>query len=99
MIENNKRDAKTFSILSVDSPKLFQAVRAAKKVADVSVKKLTVKDRVYAGDDVCDGFFDSISPSKHWLIQIWIYLPTSSLQVRIMRTFLRFVKKSSRSQE
>ena len=64
MIENNQRDAKTFSILSVDSPKLFQAVRAAKKVANVSVKKLTVKDRVYAGDDVCDGFFDSISHLK-----------------------------------
>ena len=64
MLESNKHDAMTFSVYTSESPTLYQAIRAARRTADVPVKKLTVGDKLYEGDEVCDGFYDSISYLK-----------------------------------
>ena len=64
MLENIKRDTRLTSVLS-DCPttasKLFQAIRSLSKSSTPDVKKLFVRDRVYEGNEVCDGFYDSIA--------------------------------------
>ena len=59
-----KRDTLTNSVLSRDPSKLFQAVRSIRKSSNVPIQKLVVRDRLYEGVDVCDGFYDSISYLK-----------------------------------
>ena len=61
MAENTKRDTRLHSVISHNPSKLYQAVRAARRSSGPDVKKLFVRDRVYEGEEVCDGFFDSIS--------------------------------------
>ena len=59
--ESNKRDQETFSIFSNSSNTVFRNVRSAKKSSNVAVKKLYVRDQIYEGDSVCDGFYDSVA--------------------------------------
>ena len=47
MLESNKRDAMTFSVYTSESPKLYQAIRAARRTYDVPFKKLIVGDKLY----------------------------------------------------
>ena len=50
-----------YSVLSRDPSKFYKAARAAKNPGNDTIKKLLVDNKVYEGDQVCDGFFDSIS--------------------------------------
>ena len=59
--ESMRRDKLSSSILSDNPRKLYQAVRAATKSSNDVIKKLFVDDKVYEGDEVCDGFYDNIS--------------------------------------
>ena len=61
MEENSNRDSKTFSICSAHPAKLFLAVKSLRKTAGIAVKKLKVYDKLYEGDSVCDGFYESIN--------------------------------------
>ena len=61
LYESNKRDQETFSIFSNSSNTVFRNVCSAKKSSNVAVKKLHVRDKVYEGDNVCDGFYDSVA--------------------------------------
>ena len=59
--EGIRRDKLASSILTNNPTKLFQAVRAGTKSSNQVIKKLFVNDKVYEGDEVCDGFYDNIS--------------------------------------
>ena len=59
--ESKTRDSKIFSICSSHPDKLFLAVKSLRKTAGIAVKKLKVFDKLYEGDYVCDGFYDSIN--------------------------------------
>ena len=61
MADNNKRDSETFSVLTENCKNFYQSVRKSKRSTTVKIQKLQVGDRLYEGDDVCDGFYDSIS--------------------------------------
>ena len=65
MIENNKRDSDTFAVMNGDNKKLFQSIKALKNSGNMtSIKKLHTRDKIYEGDQVCDGFYDSINYLK-----------------------------------
>ena len=65
MIENNKRDSDTFAVMTGDRKKLFQSIKALKNSGNMAcIKKLHTRDKVYEGDQVCDGFYDSINYLK-----------------------------------
>ena len=64
MEESSKRDSKIFSICSTNPHNLFQVVRTFRKTANVAIKKLRVNGKMYEGDLVCDGFYDSINHLK-----------------------------------
>ena len=63
MDECNQRDSELFSIFS-NSNRAYQRVRLTRKSSNIPIKKLHVRDRVYEGDNVCDGFYDSIAHLK-----------------------------------
>ena len=64
MLENSKRDEKTFSVLNSASSDLFRVVRSYRKSSNIAVNKLIFNGKVYEGDLVGDGFYDSISHLK-----------------------------------
>ena len=47
-----------------DLSSVFASVKRAKRAKAGNITKLTVSDKVYCGDQVKDGFFDSISKLK-----------------------------------
>ena len=61
LYESNRRDQEIFSIFSNSSNTVFRKIRKVKKSSNVDVKKLHVRDKVYEGNNVCDGFYDSIA--------------------------------------
>ena len=52
------------SILSQDPSSLYGYLRACKNGTPTTIQKLTVGDKVYEGEQVADGFFDSMSSLK-----------------------------------
>ena len=64
MHDNIKRDKFMYSVLENDPGKFFQVARSTKTLRNVPIKELHVGDRLYEGDQVCNGFFDSISYLK-----------------------------------
>ena len=62
--ESSHRDKTLYSIVSSNPSKLFSAIRRSRKANTVRIDKLKVDDKVYLGDSVKDGFFDSISTLK-----------------------------------
>ena len=58
------RDQKLHSILSRDPSSIFKSITRSKRAKAGKITRLTVKDKIYLGDSVKDGFFDSISNLK-----------------------------------
>ena len=59
-----ERDEKLFSILSSNPSKLFKSIKRSKRARSSRITKLLVDDKIYLGNSVKDGFFDSISNLK-----------------------------------
>jgi hypothetical protein len=60
MIDSCKGEAETFSTLNGNPSNLYQSVRALKR-SNTYINKLHVHSKIYEGDNVCDGFYDSIA--------------------------------------
>ena len=61
MQDNMKRDNLMHSVLDNDPSKFFKLARSSKMSGTTPIKQLYVQNKLYEGDQVCDGFFDSIS--------------------------------------
>ena len=64
MHNNIKRDKNLDLIRSVGANQLYKNVNKIKSNSAININKLTVGNKVYEGDNVADGFFDSISSLK-----------------------------------
>ena len=64
MHNNIKRDKNLDLIRSVGANQLYKNVNKIKSKTAININKLTVGNKVYEGDNVADGFFDSISSLK-----------------------------------
>ena len=80
--DSSKRDTKLFSVF-LNPTKVFQAVRHVRRSALPDVRKLHVGDRIYEGEEVSDGFYDSISNLKTKAHQ--------NLSSSVQRIFARYV--------
>ena len=59
-----KRDQNLHDICSRTPFSIYSSIRRSKRAKSGKISKLTVRDRIYTGETVCDGFFDSISNLK-----------------------------------
>ena len=59
-----KRDEKLFEILSNNPMKVYQFIKRSKRNNISKINHLKVGDKVYTGDDVADGFYDSLTTLK-----------------------------------
>ena len=64
--ESIKRDTKLYNILKDNPNKVFETVRAAKKKNTRKIGKLMVNGKVYVGQAVPDGFYDSLLHLKSY---------------------------------
>jgi hypothetical protein len=62
--ERDMKDAKLSEILSKNPSAVFRTFRAATKSSAPNVNKIKVGDKVYSGDNVPDGIFDSLNQLK-----------------------------------
>ena len=60
----NKRDAALCDILSTNPYSVHHAIKASKNASDSGIQNLKVGDKVYSGENVPDGFYDSLSSLK-----------------------------------
>ena len=60
----NKRDENLFNILSTNPSAAHRAIKSAKNDAASEIQNLKVNDKVYTGNNVPDGFYDSLSSLK-----------------------------------
>ena len=73
------RDVKLNNFLNGDISGHFSSIKRFKSSKSHSnIQKLTVGDKVYTGEAVCDGFFDSISSLKKLDLQSLEDSPTFS---------------------
>ena len=63
-LKNVERDQKLFSILSSSPFSIFKRIKALKAPSAIQVPFLTVGEKVFVGDNVKDGFFESIKNLK-----------------------------------
>ena len=59
-----KRDKQLFSILTRNPTALFSYIKSTRNSTSTVIQKLTVGDKVYTGDRVHDGFYDSMTSLK-----------------------------------
>ena len=59
-----KRDHTLYSVCTKDPSVIFKSIKSVKRGSIRKIQKLTVGKKVYVGDSVKDGFFDSISQLK-----------------------------------
>ena len=59
-----KRDDIQPSICSSNPKPIFKAVKSARSASSTKIHTLNVKDKVYTGEAVADGFYDSLSALK-----------------------------------
>ena len=59
-----KRDKKLDTILTKDPRSIYSYMRSSRKTKTSSIQRLTVKNKVYEGESVADGFFDSMTSLK-----------------------------------
>ena len=64
MIACNERDAMTHSVLTSNPESLYKFVKASNNQTSAKIKSLKVGSKVYNGNTVPDGFFDSLSSLK-----------------------------------
>ena len=62
-IERNRRDENLSEILSNPST-AFRSIKSSKASASATVQNLKVNEKVYSGEDVANGFYDSLSSLK-----------------------------------
>ena len=60
----NKRDESLSTILSVNPSAAYKAIKSSKEAASSEIKNLKVRDKLYTGEKVPDGFYDSLSSLK-----------------------------------
>ena len=59
-----ERDKKLFDILEENPQKAFSFIKSCRKASPSKIESLSVKEKVYHGAAVCDGFYDSMSTIK-----------------------------------
>ena len=59
-----ERDSQVSSILEDDPRRLFAFIRSSKSGAARPIQQLSVSGKIYTGDRVADGFYDSLSSLK-----------------------------------
>ena len=64
-----KRDKKLDTILSKDPSKIYSFLRSCKQTKTMNIDKLIVKDKVYIGAMVGDGFYESMKELKSCNLQ------------------------------
>ena len=62
--EGSKRDEKLYSILTDNPSLLFKHIKSLRKTGSTAIQKLTVGQKIYEGETVPDGFFDSMTGIK-----------------------------------
>ena len=64
MLACNERDTLVHSVLSSNPGALYRSLKTSKNSQSSRIHSLSVGDKVYTGDSVPDGFFDSLSSLK-----------------------------------
>ena len=59
-----KRDLLLSSVCSSNPRSVFKTIKSIKSVSSTKISELHVKDKIYKGDEVPSGFFDSLSALK-----------------------------------
>ena len=59
-----ERDTQLYEIMGENPGKVFRHIRAMKKTGSSQLAKLTVGNAIYTGDNVADGFYESMSSLK-----------------------------------
>lgn len=62
--QDTKRDKRLFEILSNNPMNVYQFIRRSKRNNTSWINHLKVGNKVYTGDDVADGFYDSLTTLK-----------------------------------
>jgi hypothetical protein len=62
--ESNRRDQLLHNILEKNPKAIFNAIRSIKGNSSSDIQKLKVSSKIYSGNNVPDGFFDSLSSLK-----------------------------------
>ena len=62
--QSSLRDETLFSICSSNPSLIFKSIKSSKRSTAGKIQKLNVGHKVYLGESVQDGFYDSISPLK-----------------------------------
>ena len=65
MLSCNERDAMTHSILTSNPEALYKFVKSSKNQSSAKINSLKVGKKLYTGNTVQDGFFDSLSSLKY----------------------------------
>ena len=60
MFDCIKRDTDSYSVMTTSSHQFYKKVKASKRSTDSTINRLYVRDRVYEGEEVCNGFYDNI---------------------------------------
>ena len=60
----NKRDKNLFDILSTNPSAAHRSIKASKSSSSSDIQNLKVDNKIYTGEKVPDGFFDSLSSLK-----------------------------------
>ena len=60
----DERDSLTHSVLTSNPRKLYRSIRASNNKGSSKINTLNVGNKVYSGNSVPDGFFDSLSTLK-----------------------------------
>ena len=58
------RDTKLFTILEKNPAELHKSIKRSKATASTQIQKLTVGNKIYTGDLIPDGFYESLSSLK-----------------------------------
>ena len=59
-----QRDQKLFSILTENNKSIYSYIKSCKNSGATAIQKLTVAEKVYIGDSVPDGFYESMTSLK-----------------------------------
>ena len=62
--DSNRRDQLLHNILEKNPAAIFNTIRSMKGKSDSEIQKLKVSGKVYSGNTVPDGFYDSLSSLK-----------------------------------
>ena len=63
-MDSLKRDQKLHSVLSTNPSSLYKAIKVNKKANGGRIERLIVSNDLYLGDEVADGFFNSLKALK-----------------------------------